>query len=114
MRKPIIGLLLFSILISGCGYTIQQPDQIEIVSPNKTIVHPLQKNAIITVQGKISEVTIEIQNRQVRITQSECPDKICIKTGWIKRWHEFILCAPNQVSIRFRSIPGLSKYRMTY
>jgi len=114
MRKYIIGLLLLSFLVSGCGYITQQPDQVEIITPNKTIVHPLQKNAIITVQGTISEVTIEIQNRQVRVIKSECPDKICVKTGWIKRWHEFILCAPNQVSIRFRSIRGVSKYRMTY
>lgn len=114
MIKKLVFFLLFSFLLSSCNLINQSPGQIEIVSPNKTIIHPLHKEAMIPVEGKISQVMVEVKNNQVRIISSGCPDKICIKTGWISYRYEFILCAPNQVSIRIRFFPGQSDEMITY
>ena len=114
MTKNLIIALLFILLLSDCSIFNQIPVQIEIVSPTKTIIHPLHKEALIPVEGKISLMTVEVKNNRVRVISSGCPDKICIKTGWISHGYEFILCAPNQVSIRLRYLPGQSNEMITY
>ena len=113
IKKPVI-VLLFSLMLSNCSIINQTPIQIEIVSPTKTIIHPLHKEATIQVKGKISQMTVEVKNNRVRVISSDCPDKICIKTGWISHGYEFILCAPNQVSIRIRFLPGQLEEMITY
>jgi len=40
---------------------------------------------------------------KVRVKESSCPNKICVKTGWIKRSGEIIVCAPNEVTVRILS-----------
>jgi hypothetical protein len=114
MTKKLIMVLLFILLLSSCSIFNQTPVQIEIVSPTKTIIHPLHKEAMIAIEGKISQMIVEVKNNRARVISSGCPDKICIKTGWISHGHEFILCAPNQVSIRIRFLPGQSKEMITY
>ena len=114
MTKKLVFVLLFSLLLSNCGIINEITGQIEIVSPTKTIIHPLHKEAIIQVKGKISQMTVEVKNNRVRVISSDCHDKVCIKTGWISHGYEFILCAPNQVSIRIRFLPGQSDQMITY
>ncbi len=114
MIKNLVFVLFFSLFLSNCSITNQTPVQIEIVSPTKTIIHPLHKEAIIPVEGKISQMLLEVKNNRIRVISSGCPDKICIKTGWISHGYEFILCAPNQVSIRIRFLPGQLDEMITY
>ena len=114
MTKKLVYVVLFSLLLSSCRLINQTTGQIEIVSPVKTIIHPLQKDSIIPVEGKISQMLVEVKNNRVRVISSGCHDKICMKTGWISHGYEFILCAPNQVSIRIRFFPGQSDQMITY
>ncbi len=46
---------------------------------------------------EIDDVIIEIKNRKVRVKDSDCPYKICIKQGWIEKGS--IICLPNRVVI---------------
>jgi len=114
MVKNSVLVFLLSLLLNSCSIFNQTPVQIEIISPVKTIIHPIQKEALISVEGKISQMTVEVKNNRVRVINSGCHDKICIKTGWISHEHEFILCAPNQVSIRIRFLPDQSEEMITY
>ncbi|MFH1015362.1 MAG: NusG domain II-containing protein [Nitrospirota bacterium] len=58
---------------------------------------PLNNNAIIAVKGIIGDTIVEIKNRKVRITESPCPNKICVHQGWIDRGA--IVCLPNRVTV---------------
>lgn len=51
----------------------------------------------ITVNGK--NIRIEIKDRTVRMAESVCDDKICIRTGRISRVGQSIICAPAKVYI---------------
>ena len=44
--------------------------------------------------------TIEIGKNRIRIKESSCPDKLCIKQGWISKPNEISVCLPNRVSIK--------------
>ncbi len=43
--------------------------------------------------------TIEISGGQVRMTEADCPDKLCIHTGKISQSGQTIVCLPNKVVI---------------
>ncbi|MGN0603418.1 MAG: NusG domain II-containing protein [Oscillospiraceae bacterium] len=45
-------------------------------------------------------VTVEVTNRSVRVISSDCPDKICEKTGFISSSAQTIVCLPNRISVR--------------
>lgn len=43
---------------------------------------------------------VEFKQGKVRIKYADCPDKICVKTGWISKPGEMIVCIPYKVVIR--------------
>lgn len=45
-------------------------------------------------------LSVVIENRSVRVTQSDCPDKTCVGMGSISKTGEFIACAPAGVYIK--------------
>jgi hypothetical protein len=53
-----------------------------------------------TVHGPLGETTIQVRRGQVRVTDSPCPHKICVRTGWIDRAGRMIVCVPNRVVVR--------------
>lgn len=46
------------------------------------------------------DVTVEVKNRSVRILYSDCPDKVCEKTGFISSPAQAVVCLPNRISVR--------------
>ena len=51
---------------------------------------------------------IKVEKGRIRITDANCPDKICVKKGWISEPGENIVCLPHRLII---SIAGKnSKY----
>lgn len=49
---------------------------------------------------KINEnIIIEIKDNKVRFKHSDCPDKICINTGWLSQPGQTAVCLPNKMSV---------------
>ena len=41
-----------------------------------------------------------IKNGEIAFISSDCPDKVCVKTGWIGHNGEMAVCLPNRLSIK--------------
>lgn len=67
------------------------------VNGKPVYILPLDKNRILSVEGPDGNTTIEIKDRKVRITDSPCSNKLCIKQGWIHSGS--IICLPNRVVV---------------
>jgi hypothetical protein len=77
------------------------------VNGNEVLSHPLSEDAAeLTVQGYGGESYLEIDGGRVRMIDSACPDKLCVKTGWISRPGESIVCLPNRVVIEIKGGEG--------
>lgn len=81
------------------------------------VAHPV---AVIAVNGQVKEQIPLDQNRQllldvngghmiietipgkVRVLTSTCPDKICVRTGWISATSQAIVCVPYRTVIRIQ------------
>jgi hypothetical protein len=76
---------------------------VEIKTPYNRIIYSIEKDQIFTVYGHIGKLTIEIKDKKVRVKESSCPNQVCVKTGWINKSGEIIVCAPNEVTFRILS-----------
>ena len=44
--------------------------------------------------------TIEAENGRIRFSHAECPDQVCVHTGWITRPGQIAVCLPAGVIIK--------------
>ena len=57
-------------------------------------------------EGRVN--TVEIKDHMIHIKSADCPDKICVDTGWIggDRKSVPIVCLPNRLVIEFEKSPA--------
>lgn len=61
----------------------------------------LTKNQVISIlDGKMH---IEVDDRKIRVLDSDCPNHNCMKMGWIQGKGQTIVCVPNRVLIEIKS-----------
>ena len=51
----------------------------------------------IEVPGPLGITVVELDGLRARVISSPCPDKICIKMGWLERPGDYAACLPNRV-----------------
>jgi len=98
-------LILFFIITSWVGiYWIQRyqhQGEIAVIKLDGKMVatSSLKKNQSFKIMGPVGETRIEIKDSKIRVQTSDCPQKICVKTGWIDRPFQLIVCVPNKIVI---------------
>lgn len=68
---------------------------------NGTVVErlPLDSNKIYTLpQNK--QVKLEVQDGSCGFIHSDCPDKVCVNTGFLNKSGQSAACLPNKVAVR--------------
>ncbi len=58
------------------------------------------------VRGWQGDSVFEIRDGSVRMVESACPDKLCVRSGWISRPGESIVCLPNRVVLEIKASEG--------
>ncbi|MBI5207975.1 MAG: NusG domain II-containing protein [Candidatus Firestonebacteria bacterium] len=71
-------------------------------NPYKTL--NIDKNSIVELKGITGIIRIEIKNKKVRIINSTCPNQICVKTGWIEKTGDILICLPNKLVVKISGI----------
>lgn len=80
-----------------------------VISVNGRVVREvplIQEARELVIQGYQGESHVEISGGRVRMVDSACPDKLCVRTGWISRPGSSVVCLPNRVVIEIRSGTG--------
>ncbi len=49
---------------------------------------------------EIPQVTFDVKNGAIAFIHSDCPDKICIKSGYIKNAGQTAVCLPNKTTLK--------------
>lgn len=71
------------------------------VAGQSPITYDLSVSQTVTVAGLHGHsLTVTIQNGQVRIAESTCPDRVCVHTGWLSRGGQAAVCVPSGVTVR--------------
>lgn len=53
----------------------------------------------IPVKGPLGTTIVEVDGTRARVVSSPCPDKICVKMGWLEQVGDYSACLPNRVLI---------------
>ena len=60
---------------------------------------PLGEETVFTVETDSGWNRIEISGGEVRVTDADCPDRVCVQTGAISGGAVPIICLPHRVEI---------------
>lgn len=59
----------------------------------------LSENRLIAYPASGSAIIVEVKDGAVRVNDSPCPDKLCVKRGFISGKGEEIICVPSRFQI---------------
>jgi len=59
----------------------------------------LDRDARLEVEGRRGPSVIEVRGGRARFLDSDCPQKLCVRAGWLARAGETAACVPNGVSL---------------
>ena len=95
---------VFSILYVSAN-RIKQPSQSKIATvyqENAELIElDLQKDDVTPIlDGKMQ---IEVKDGKIKVVDSDCPQRLCVKMGWIEHSGQNIVCIPNHVLIEIKS-----------
>ncbi|WP_169746170.1 NusG domain II-containing protein [Kosmotoga pacifica] len=45
-------------------------------------------------------MVVEVFNGKIRVKESDCPEKLCVKQGWVSSPEIPIVCLPNKIIIK--------------
>ncbi|MGN0408534.1 MAG: NusG domain II-containing protein [Bacteroides sp.] len=83
--------------------------QTVVVTVDGTVIaeKPITVNDAVEIKDADGYNRVVIDNREVYMESADCPDKVCVKTGRIRRAGETIVCLPHKVVVE---IKGGSSY----
>ena len=89
----------FSFLFGFAGVSSDHQTTLLIYKNGQLIQQAaINQDKIISVQTERGEMKIELKAADgARILEANCPARICIHSGWIKRSGETVVCLPNKV-----------------
>jgi hypothetical protein len=103
----LVDWLIVLSLLAGVGFSFYLAGQkkagnLVIVEQYGKVLFsaPLESDREETFSGPVGETVMVIRNREVFISRSDCPRKICMGMGHIHRSGDVIACVPNHILIR--------------
>ena len=109
MRKKetiiIISLLVLALLVFGINYFFSK-DKVMVSVRNGNgdlLLHiNINEDNYYTLEGDYGTFHLEVKDGQIRAIDVECPNQICVHTGWVSKSYPFpIICLPNNIAVTF-------------
>ncbi len=100
----ILAVILSSAIFAVSIYQDDTEQKIAIISQNNVELDRIsldehQDPYTVSYTGQYPGI-IEVQNGKIRFKQAQCPDQVCVNTGWIQRPGEIAVCLPSGMIIK--------------
>jgi hypothetical protein len=100
----LLFLLLIILSLSGIFFIreiLPESQTVLIDADGKpAYVLPLNEDKTVSVEGFEGKTIVEIRGKKVRIMDSPCRNKLCIRQGWVENGG--VVCLPNKVVVTIR------------
>ncbi|MDR2883927.1 MAG: NusG domain II-containing protein [Deferribacteraceae bacterium] len=87
----VVALAIFFIADDGDSTT----KKLQLIQDNTATTLRWQTQTISLEQGMV----VEVEEDRARVISSDCPDKICVASGWVSECGQTAACLPNRVAI---------------
>ncbi len=105
----ILGLLILSAALFVVFAVMQKNNNVPtaqiLIDGQLTDTITLEKNNPHTIEPDGHVVLHIDESGRIGFQSSDCPDKICVNTGYIQHAGEIAVCAPNGIALRI-VVPG--------
>lgn len=100
--KLLIILLVGATIGSYLGIGLASEGETVLIEVDGKVAYKLdlQESCTTIVRGARGELKVEIKEGMVAVTRADCPNRICVRTGWRGRSGEVIICVPNKTLVR--------------
>ena len=102
-------LILALLVLAGAAYGIlrltREPGNEAAVTVDGQLVLtvPLTREATVTVgENRGFRNVVEVSGGRVRVLDADCPDRLCVRQGWIRYSGESIVCLPHKLVVTVR------------
>lgn len=104
-------ILIVVIVLIGLGVLVYNQIAVPKSSPGRTVVVEIDGEAISEfdlsadlaphrIETKYGYNVLEIDGGQVRVVDADCPDRLCVHTGWRQHAGQVIVCLPHYFVVR--------------
>ena len=104
-----ILLILALLVLAGAAYGIlrltREPGNEAAVTVDGQLVLtvPLTREATVTVgENRGFRNVVEVSGGRVRVVDADCPDRLCVRQGWLRYSGESIVCLPHKLVVTVR------------
>ena len=73
-----------------------------VTTPEGSYEYPLSESCTFSVESRGMILSVVIEDGEAFVSESGCPDGVCLRTGRISRDGETVLCAPAGVTLTVR------------
>ncbi len=102
-----VAVLLVAVLLLWHPWqTRDAGETLVIVTPDETFEYALSENTVIHIESRGVHLCIEIADGKASVSESDCPDGVCVASASISRTGETILCAPAGVTLKVKGGDG--------
>ena len=109
-KKSKVNLVLTLVLIVLCAWAVWQlalkpayPGQTVTVRQEnevlETLTLPTGHSKTFSLAPWDIDMEIELSPGMARVLHSNCPDQICVNTGWLTESGQTAVCMPNRVTV---------------
>ncbi|MBQ3706435.1 MAG: NusG domain II-containing protein [Clostridia bacterium] len=115
-RSQTIPLLAVLLVLAACALwawilQTRAPGTVANIYQNGVCVRSVDLSKVgepyeFTITDAAGENTVRVEPGRIRITAADCPDKICVNTGWISDSAAPIVCLPHRLVIRLEEGPA--------
>ncbi len=108
----IIAAVIFILAAAGSLWALNAPRKDAVViKQNGKILYTINlktaENKVFDITCKEGKNTVEIKDGKIRVKDADCPDKVCVNTGWLSSSAVPIVCLPHRLVIEFAESGGL-------
>ena len=90
-----LALLGFAFLSGRGGASAQVSVDGKIIA-----VYPLSEDRTEVINTPEGKNRLEIKDGRVRVTDADCPDKLCVNQGWISMKGQSVICLPHKLTVK--------------
>ena len=98
-------LLLAGAILAGLWWAGRGEAAWAVVTLDNQILTrlPLAEDQRMEIQVPHGTAVIEISGGRARVAAADCPDQVCVQTGWLEKNGQVAVCVPNRLVLEIEN-----------
>lgn len=115
MRSKVIGLLLIAAVAASAGWLLLRrgdvPSPTARITRDGVLLEEIDLDKVaepysFTLEDGSGTNTVQVEKGRIRVSEADCPDRVCVNQGWISDGAVPVVCLPHRLMVEIRGGGG--------